>query len=68
MRPILLDVNSSSSEESWVLGSDVDGAAHFLLDMHPDLGEPIEQLGMEIEQDDNDTVTGTIHRVSLVVP
>lgn len=39
------------------MGSDVDGAAHFLLDMHPDLGEPIEQLGMEIAQDDNDTVT-----------
>lgn len=25
--------------------------------MHEDLGEPIEQLGIEIEQDDNDTVT-----------
>lgn len=46
-----------SDEDSWVLGSDVDGAAHFLLDMHPDLGDPIEQLGMEIVQDDNDTVT-----------
>ncbi|KAG4066826.1 hypothetical protein HA402_012893 [Bradysia odoriphaga] len=49
--------NNSSEEESWVLGSDEDGAAHFLLTMHPDLGEPIEQLGMEIVQDDNDTVT-----------
>lgn len=29
----------------------------FKLDMHPDLGDPIEQLGMEIEQDDNETVT-----------
>lgn len=25
--------------------------------MHPDLADPIEQLGMEIEQDDNETVT-----------
>lgn len=25
--------------------------------MHADLGDPIEQLGIEIEQDDNDTVT-----------
>lgn len=32
-------------------------AAHFLLDMHQNLGDPIEQLGMEIEQDDNETVT-----------
>lgn len=37
--------------------ADSDDAAHFLLDMHPYLGEPIEQLGMEIEQDDNETVT-----------
>lgn len=29
----------------------------FLLDMHPDLGDPVEVLGIEIEQDDNDTVT-----------
>lgn len=44
------------SEESWVAGSGE--AAFFLLDMHPDLGEPIEQLGIEIEQDpDDDNVT-----------
>ncbi len=55
--PRTTDADTSSEEESWVLGSDVDGAAHFLLDMHPDLGEPIEQLGMEVAQDDNDTVT-----------
>lgn len=48
---------NSTQEESWVLGSDEDGAAHFLLDMHPDLGEPTVNLGIEIEQDDNDTVT-----------
>ncbi|XP_055687030.1 uncharacterized protein LOC129792220 [Lutzomyia longipalpis] len=39
-----------------------DSSAFFLLDMHPDLGDPIEQLGMEVEQDDNDTVTGFKHR------
>lgn len=27
----------------------------FILDMHPDLGDPVEVLGIEIEQDDNDT-------------
>jgi hypothetical protein len=43
------------SEESWVVGSGE--SAFIILDMHPDLGDPIEQLGIEIEQDDNDTVT-----------
>uniref|UniRef100_A0A1B0GNF1 Major facilitator superfamily associated domain-containing protein n=1 Tax=Phlebotomus papatasi TaxID=29031 RepID=A0A1B0GNF1_PHLPP len=42
-------------EEDW---STRDSSAFFLLDMHPDLGDPIEQLGMEVEQDDNDTITG----------
>lgn len=28
-----------------------------LLDMHPDLGDPVEVLGIEIEQDVNDTAT-----------
>ncbi|XP_023166204.1 uncharacterized protein LOC111596284 isoform X3 [Drosophila hydei] len=28
-----------------------------MLQMHPDLADPTEQLGMEIEQDDNETVT-----------
>lgn len=37
--------------------ADNEDAAHFLLDMHPDLGEPIEQLGMEVQQDENDTIT-----------
>lgn len=48
--------SNESYEEGWVL-ADVDDAAHFLLDMHPDLGEPIEQLGMEVAQDDNETIT-----------
>lgn len=40
-----------SEEESWVAGSGE--AAFFLLDMHPDLGEPIEQLGIEVDDDDS---------------
>lgn len=46
---------SEESEESWVVDSEE--SAFFKLDMHPDLGDPIEQLGIEIEQDDNVTVT-----------
>lgn len=42
--------------ESWVLANG-SSATYFRLDMHPDLGEPTEQLGIEIEQDDNDTIT-----------
>lgn len=34
----------------------------FELDMHPDLAAPIEQLGMEIEKDDNETVTDFVQR------
>lgn len=37
--------------------ADSEESAFFKLDMHPDLGDPIEQLGIEIEQDDNETVT-----------
>lgn len=32
-------------------------SAFVYLNMHDDLGDPIEQLGIEIEQDDNDTIT-----------
>ncbi|XP_034835100.1 major facilitator superfamily domain-containing protein 6-A-like [Maniola hyperantus] len=32
-------------------------AAFFLIEVHDDLGEPKEQLGIEMERDDNDTVT-----------
>lgn len=42
--------------KSWV-HSDGSDAAYFMLQMHPDLADPIEQLGMEIEPDDNETVT-----------
>lgn len=34
-----------------------DDAAHFKLDMHPNLGDPIEQLGMEIEEDESENTT-----------
>lgn len=47
-------MTSEESEETVSKSKDV---TFFILDMHPDLGEPIEQLGMEVEQDDNDTVT-----------
>uniref|UniRef100_A0A1Q3G563 Putative transporter n=1 Tax=Culex tarsalis TaxID=7177 RepID=A0A1Q3G563_CULTA len=48
--------DSEESEESWVIAGSGD-SAFFVLDMHPDLGEPIEQLGMEVDHDDNETVT-----------
>ncbi|XP_021700566.1 uncharacterized protein LOC5566438 isoform X2 [Aedes aegypti] len=51
-----MEPDSEESEESWVIAGSGD-SAFFVLDMHPDLGEPIEQLGMEIEHDDNETVT-----------
>lgn len=54
------DDKSEESEESWVAGSGE--AAFFLLDMHPDLGDPIEQLGIEIEDDSDDNVTDFIQR------
>ncbi|XP_055540662.1 uncharacterized protein LOC129727164 [Wyeomyia smithii] len=53
---IIHEPDSDESEESWVIAGSGD-SAFFVLDMHPDLGEPIEQLGMEIEHDDNETVT-----------
>lgn len=53
-------VPEEESEESWVAGSGE--AAFFLLDMHPDLGDPIEQLGIEIEDDSDDNVTDFIQR------
>lgn len=49
-----------NSEESWVAGSGE--SAFFLLDMHPDLGDPIEQLGIEIEDDHTDNVTDFVQR------
>lgn len=48
--------DSIYNPKSWV-HSDGTDAAYFMLQMHPDLADPIEQLGMEIEPDDNETVT-----------
>jgi hypothetical protein len=45
----------SEEEESWVAGSGESVLFH--LDMHPDLGDPIEQLGIEIEDSNDDNVT-----------
>ncbi|KAH8377088.1 hypothetical protein KR093_003402 [Drosophila rubida] len=45
-----------NESSSWVHSDDAD-ATYFMLQMHPDLADPTEQLGMEIEQDDNETVT-----------
>ncbi|XP_031619011.1 uncharacterized protein LOC116338090 isoform X2 [Contarinia nasturtii] len=47
---------TSEEEGGWVL-ADADDAAHFLLDLHPYLGPPKENLGIVVEQDDNETVT-----------
>lgn len=52
--------SEESEEESWVAGSGE--AAFFLLDMHLDLGEPIEQLGIEVEEDGDENVTDFIQR------
>jgi len=46
---------------SWV-HSDSEDATYFMLQMHPDLADPTEQLGMEIEQDANETVTDILQR------
>ncbi|XP_038207572.1 uncharacterized protein LOC119829246 [Zerene cesonia] len=43
-------LNSTDDEE-------YNDAAFFLIEVHDDLGEPKEQLGIEMERDDNDTVT-----------
>ncbi|XP_044315412.1 uncharacterized protein LOC108037935 isoform X2 [Drosophila rhopaloa] len=61
-----LNLTDSSSQNkapwtSWV-HSDNDDATYFMLQMHPDLADPTEQLGMEIEQDANETVTDILQR------
>ncbi|KAL7040264.1 hypothetical protein ACKWTF_000330 [Chironomus riparius] len=49
------NISEESEEESWVGGSGE--SVIFVLDMHPDLGDPIEQLGIEIEDSNDDNVT-----------
>ncbi|EDW29356.1 GL18464 [Drosophila persimilis] len=61
-----LNYSSSQQKEevkssSWV-HSDNEDTTYFMLQMHPDLAEPTEQLGMEIEQDANETVTDILQR------
>ncbi|XP_032571718.1 uncharacterized protein LOC6617418 isoform X1 [Drosophila sechellia] len=60
-----LNLSDSSQKKllwsSWV-HSDNDDATYFMLQMHPDLADPTEQLGMEIEQDANETVTDILQR------
>lgn len=48
------------SEESWVAESGE--AAFFLLDMHPVLGDAIEHLGIEVEEESDPSVTHFIQR------
>ncbi|KAH8413165.1 hypothetical protein KR009_008579 [Drosophila setifemur] len=55
------DSTSQPPPSSWV-HSDNDDATYFMLQMHPDLADPTEQLGMEIEQDANETVTDILQR------
>lgn len=42
-------------DESWVAGSGE--SVFFRIDIHPDLGDPIEQLGIEIEDANDENVT-----------
>ncbi|KAH8289896.1 hypothetical protein KR018_000585 [Drosophila ironensis] len=51
----------NATASSWV-HSDNEDATYFMLQMHPDLADPTEQLGMEIEQDANETVTDILQR------
>lgn len=51
-----VEEEEEEEEGGWVL-ADADDAAHFKLDMHPNLGDPTEQLGMEIEEDESENVT-----------
>lgn len=45
----------SEEDESWVAGSGE--SVFFRIDIHPDLGDPIEQLGIEIEDSHDENVT-----------
>ncbi|KAH8403061.1 hypothetical protein KR222_003764, partial [Zaprionus bogoriensis] len=56
--------NKPRVSSSWVHSDNAD-ATYFMLQMHPDLADPTEQLGMEIEQDDNETVTDIRQRFGI---
>ncbi|XP_049873244.1 uncharacterized protein LOC126371880 [Pectinophora gossypiella] len=54
VKPAILkqkEINSTEDEEEY------NDSAYFILIVHDDLGEPKEQLGIEMERDDNETVT-----------
>ncbi|XP_026758789.1 uncharacterized protein LOC113518188 [Galleria mellonella] len=48
---------SNSSHQNMTEDEDYNDAAFFLIEVHDDLGEPKEQLGIEMERDDDDQVT-----------
>ncbi|XP_059055041.1 uncharacterized protein LOC131849069 [Achroia grisella] len=48
---------SNSSHQNVTEDEDYNDAAFFLIEVHDDLGEPKEQLGIEMERDDDDQVT-----------
>lgn len=50
-----MEITIEDEEESWVAGSGE--SVFFRIDIHPDLGDPIEQLGIEIEDSNDDNVT-----------
>lgn len=52
----MIKLQQQQQYNSWVLANMGD-SAKFWLNMHPDLADPIEQLGIEIEPDANETVT-----------
>lgn len=49
------NMEDEEDDESWVAGSGE--SVFFRLDIHPDLGDPIEQLGIEIEDANDENVT-----------
>lgn len=59
--PLVLGKNDTSTTVTPVNNTtptpETEKAALFVIDMHPDLGDPKEHLGIEVEQDENDTVT-----------
>ncbi|KAJ2940630.1 hypothetical protein O0L34_g14735 [Tuta absoluta] len=60
IKPPKLQTNSSAEEEE----EEFNDSAYFLLEIHDLLGEPKEQLGIEMERDENETVTDFRSRFS----
>ncbi|XP_053614679.1 uncharacterized protein LOC128677686 isoform X1 [Plodia interpunctella] len=51
------NLSNSSHQNTTEDDEDYNDAAYFLIEVHDDLGEPKEQLGIEMERDENDPVT-----------